>query len=133
MNITPDQADRLKRAATDGPWFVHTDPDDVDGTYIYNNPGHMCVAIEHMGSDYRPADLELAAAAPDLAQTIAGLRWEYAVKDLNGDILDLNDDAYSDVETLWTWHREVAEETHAAEYGSTLVRRLVGPVEVVKE
>lgn len=61
------------------------------------------------------------------------MRWEYAVEDLNGDILDLNDDAYSDVETLWTWHREVAEETHAAEYGSTLVRRLVGPVEVVAE
>ena len=70
MNITPDQADRLKQDATDGPWFVHTDPDDVDGTYIYNDPGHMCVAIEPLGSDYRPADLELAAAAPDLAQTV---------------------------------------------------------------
>lgn len=65
MTITPGQAERLKRAATDGPWFVHTDPDDVDGTYIYNDPGHMCVAIEPLGSDYRPADLELAAALPD--------------------------------------------------------------------
>ena len=61
-----------------------------------------------------------------------GLRWEYAVEASDGDLLDLNDDAYSDVETLWTWDREVAEETHAAEYGSTLVRRLAGPVEVAE-
>ena len=67
----------------------------------------------------------------DQPDNIDGFRWEYAVEDLNGDILDLNDDAYSDVEMLWTWNREVAEETHAAEYGSTLVRRLAGPVEVV--
>lgn len=64
-------------------------------------------------------------------RTADGFRWEYAVEDLNGDILDLNDDAYSDVETLWTWNREVAEETHAAEYGSTLVRRLAGPIEPI--
>lgn len=132
MTVTPDQAHQWAQEATDGPWYVHTDPDDPDGTYIYNDPGHMCVAIEPLGSDYRPADLDLIAAAPDLAQTIAGLRWEYAVEDLNGDILDLNDDAYSDVETLWTWHRTVAEETQAT-HGGTVVRRLGGPVEVVAE
>ena len=68
----------------------------------------------------------------DQPDTTDGFRWEYAVEDLNGDILDLNDDAYSDAETLWTWDRAVAEETHAAEYGSKLVRRLAGPVEVVE-
>ena len=57
-----------------------------------------------------------------------GLRWEYAVEASDGDLLDLNDDAYSDVETLWTWHRTVAEEVQA-ERGGTLVRRLAGPTE----
>ena len=80
MTVTPDQANHLVQRATGGPWYVHTDPDDPDGTYIYNDPGHMCVAIEPLGSDYRPADLDLIAAAPDLAQTIAGMRWEWGVR-----------------------------------------------------
>ena len=60
-----------------------------------------------------------------------GLRWEYAVEASDGDYLNLNDDAYSGVEVLWTWHRTVAEEVQAA-CGGTLVRRLAGPVEVVE-
>ena len=132
MTITPNQDDQWAQEATDGPWYVHTDPDDGVTKFILGDGGDMCIAVAVAGSDYMEAGLDLIAAAPDLAQAIAGMRWEYAVENLNGDILDLNDDAYSDVETLWTWQREVAEETHAAEYGSTLVRRLTGPVEVVE-
>ena len=119
MTITPDQADRLKRDATDGPWFVHTDPGDVDGTYIYDDTGNMCMAIEHVGSDYCPADLELAAAAPDLAQTIAALRWEYGAEQATG-------------VTQWFGSRSMAE-AHAEVRGAfRLVRRLVGPTEVME-
>lgn len=62
--------------------------------------------------------------------TPEGLRCEYAVETSDGDFLNLNDDAYSGEEIFWTWHRTVAEETRA-ECGDTLVRRLVGPVEVI--
>lgn len=125
MTITPDQADRLKIDATDGPWFVHTDHDDPDGTYIYNDPGHMCVAIEPLGSDYRPADLDLIAAAPDLAQTIAGMRWQYGAK------------CGSDNRLIWRVRQEDAESLVASmsriypEGSCRLVRRLVGPIEPI--
>lgn len=123
MTITPEQADRLKIDATDGPWFVHTDHDDPDGTYIYNDPGHMCVAIEPLGSDYRPADLELAAAAPDLANTISGMRWEYRIEEWSG--------YYWYPCEEWTTDASLYE-GYISRDGEQLVRRLVGPVEVVE-
>lgn len=143
MNITPEQADRLKRASTDGPWFVHTDPDDVDGAYIYNDPGHMCVAIEPLGSDYRPADLELAAAAPDLAQTvidqaetIAGMYEEWCVEADGNGLFPVNEENHPNG-AYFTVCREFAEAVRdrmtklCPHVRYRLVRRLVGPVEVV--
>ena len=139
MTVTPDQALDLLDGATPGPWrALHDQWEDEDGTrcedfYVLGGTDGILHTEDFDPDTHNPvANTTLAAAAPDLAQTIAGLRWEYAVEDLNGDFLDLNDDAYSDVEILWTWSREVAEEMHAAEYGSTLVRRLAGPVEVVE-
>ena len=138
MTITPDQARELLDGATTGPWrALHDRWEDEYGIpcedfYVLGGPDGILHTEDFDPDTHNPAaNTTLAAAAPDLAQTIAGLRWEYAVEDLNGDILDLNDDAYTSVETLWTWHREVAEETHAAEYGSTLVRRLAGPIEPI--
>lgn len=61
-----------------------------------------------------------------------GMRWEYAVENIDGDFLDLNDNAYSGSEILWTWSRTLAEEMQT-EYGDRIVRRLAGPVEVVVE
>lgn len=132
MTITPDQADRMKRNATDGPWFVHTDPDDVDGTFIHDDLGHMCVAIEPRGSDYRPDDLELAAAAPEMAETIAGMTEEWGVE------RDLPWSAYIDgtVARGITWIGDEARARKACVIpprggNPRLVRRLVGPVEVI--
>ena len=116
MTITPDQADQWAQTATDGPWCVHTDP---DGTLIHDDTGNMCIAVEQAGSDYRKADLDLAAAAPDLAQTIAGMRWEWGVEQATGT-------------TQWFGSRPMAE-AHAEVRGAfRLVRRLVGPVEVAE-
>ena len=127
MTITPDQADQWAQTATDGPWYVHTDP---DGTLIHDDTGNRCIAVEQAGSDYRKADLDLAAAAPDLAQTIAGMREEWAVE------------MYHDVDDTWrqytTWvaTREGASQHLTADLGWArqyrLVRRLVGPVEVAE-
>ena len=120
MTITPEQADKWAQRATDGPWYVHTDLDDPDGTFIYDDPGRMCIAVEPAGSDYRKADLDLIAAAPDLAQTIAGMRWEYGVEQATGT-------------TQWFRSRPMAE-AHAEVRGAfRLVRRLVGPTEEVAE
>lgn len=119
MNITPEQARKWRDDARPGPWYVHTAPGDPDGTFIYDDMGHMCIAVEPAGSDYLEADLTLAAAAPDLAQTIAGMRWEYGVEQATGT-------------TQWFRARPMAE-AHAQVHGCfRLVRRLVGPVEVAE-
>lgn len=122
MNITPDQADQWAQTATAGPWYVHTDrynPEDPYGTFVYDDTGNMCIAVEPAGSDYRKADLELIAAAPDLAQTIAGMRTEWGVEQATGT-------------TQWFRSRPMAE-AHAQVHGCfRLVRRLVGPVEVAE-
>lgn len=127
MTITPDQARALLDGATPGPWDVHTDPDDPDGTFIYDDTGNMCIAVEPAGSDYREADLALAAAAPDLAQTIAGMRWEWAVEVQEGSKWfnvyswrESLDDAEWDLMKHKGWSPDST---------FRFVRRLVGPVE----
>lgn len=112
MNITPEQADHWVQTATDGPWYVHTDP---DGTLIHDDTGNMCIAVEQAGSDYREADLHLAAAAPDLARTIAEMRWQWGVR--------------TDAEEIWadTPDQQALVEQAAAMPGNHLLRRLVGP------
>lgn len=119
MNTTPEQARKWRDDARPGPWYVHTDPGDPDGTFIYDEDGHMCIAVWRGGSDYKEADLALAAAAPDLAQTIATMRWEYGVEQATG-------------VTQWFGSRSMAE-AHAEVRGAfRLVRRLVGPTEATE-
>lgn len=121
MTITPDQADHWAQKATDGPWYVHTDP---DGTLIHDDTGNMCISVEQAGSDYREADLDLAAAAPELAQTIAGMEWQWSVERLT------EDGSRWLIDRPWTCDRELAETWLRKYDGSRLVRRLVGPVVV---
>lgn len=85
MTITPDQADRMKQAATSVPWSVHIDSNDVDEIYIYSDDGNMCIGIDLRGSYFTSHDLNLAAAAPDMAETIAGMEWEWAVQHQEGE------------------------------------------------
>ncbi|WP_334137005.1 hypothetical protein [Corynebacterium variabile] len=130
MTITPEQADRWAQTATAGPWYVHTDP---DGTLIHDDTGNMCIAVERAGSDYLEADLHLAAAAPELAQTIAGMTEEWGVE------RDRPGTAYIDG-TVARWINWVGDEARARKAcvisprggNPRLVRRLVGPVEMTE-
>lgn len=124
MTITPDQADHWTQTTTTGPWYVHTDPGDPDGTFIYDDNGNMCVAVEPTGSAYLPGDLHLIAAAPELAQTIAGMEWQWSVERLT------EDGSRWLIDRPWTCDRELAETWLRKYDGSRLVRRLVGPVVV---
>ncbi|MDN6657588.1 MAG: hypothetical protein L0L18_00955 [Acidipropionibacterium jensenii] len=133
MSITPDQADQWAQTATDGPWYAHTDPDDPDGTYIYDETGNMCIAVAPAGSAYQLADLDLAAAAPELAQTIAGMTEEWGVE------RDRPGTAYIDG-TVARWITWIGDEARARKAcvisprggNPRLVRRLVGPTEVTE-
>lgn len=126
MNITPEQAGQWAQTATDGPWYVHTVPDDPDGTFIYDDLGRMCIAVEPTGSAYLAADIDLIAASPDLAQTIAAMRWEWRC--------EANFDGTWAGLTTWESSPDYARATmqRRHRYPTRLVRRLVGPVEVVE-
>ena len=111
MTITPEQARELLDVATPGPWgrTGMGALTDTDGKVLVNGPdGNM-----------DDSDADLAAAAPDLAQTIAGMRWEYGVEQAIGT-------------TQWFRSLPMAE-AHAEVRGAfRLVRRLVGPVDVTE-
>lgn len=123
MNITPEQARKWRDDARPGPWYAHTNPDDPDETFIYDEDGHMCIAVEPAGSDYREADLHLAAAAPDLAQTIAAQTWEYGVEYL-GRVTHWGSREFAE--------NDLEEYLEVGVFLARLVRRLVGPVEVAE-
>ncbi|MGO1992983.1 MAG: hypothetical protein ACTH2Y_14245 [Corynebacterium sp.] len=71
------------------------------------------------------ADLDLIAAAPELAQTIAGMEWQWSVERLT------EDGSRWLIDRPWTCDRELAETWLRKYDGSRLVRRLVGPAEPI--
>ena len=117
MNITPEQADQWAQRATDGPWSIDPDYGTVEPDVI---SGEGC---RFEASD---EDLALIAAAPDLAQTIAGMTVEYALETLWGTGHDWA------VTTGWLPTPERAWADLALDTGPTrLVRRLVSETEVI--
>lgn len=123
MNITPDQARELLDGASDGPWEHGDVPgpgeDPTRATEVYQ-PGEPG-AIAYVQPN--TADVKLIAATPDLAQTIAGMEWQWSVERLT---------EYGSrwlIDRPWTCDRELAETWLRKYDGSRLVRRLVGPVE----
>jgi len=114
MNITPEQALELLDGATPGTWRE-------DESNILDHDGDELLSDGSFGDPnwYNDRDITLMAAAPDLAQTIAGMRWEHGVEQATGT-------------TQWFRSRPMAE-AHAQVHGCfRLVRRLVGPVEVTE-
>ena len=71
-SITPEKAQELRDAATPGPWRVETEAPCECCTYVAAPAAAVCTPD--------PEDAPLIAAAPDLAHTVAGLRYEYAVE-----------------------------------------------------
>lgn len=111
MNITPEQARELLDGATPGPWEASYD-EIYCATRLYERGE---------GDEIDDEDSwELARHAPDLAQTVAALRWEYGVEQATG-------------VTQWFRSRPMAE-AHAEVHGCfRLVRRLVGPNETADQ
>lgn len=100
-----------------------------------DSPGDEVMEIRFNGDDtaFSDGDLTLAAAAPDLAQTIAGMTEEWGVE------RDRPGTAYIDG-TVARWTTWVGDEARARKAcvistrggNPRLVRRLVGPVEVTE-
>lgn len=132
MTITPDQADRLKRDATDGPWMLdQQDPDEapmIMSTRVENGliiGTYIAECVEEDG------DARLIAAAPDMAETIAGMEYEYAAQ-----VKERGEWFYIGLygpDEPWGPEEDVREyQVRCQIPGARLVRRLVGPVEVAE-
>ena len=116
MTITPDQAQNLLDRATPGLWTRTTMGAIIDsaGKPLVHGPD---------GNMY-DGDATLAAASPDLAQTIAGMTEVWAVEE------QADDGGWWRI-TTWHMNREDLDSFHDRP-GRRLVRRLVGPVEVAE-
>lgn len=128
MNITPDQAGDLLPGITPGPWEIHPDHGTVEPDVI---GGEGC---RFEASD---TDLDLIAAAPDLAQTIAGMteQWRHEAWHDRGDGIGPWRSLCWPHDDGWRNTRESADFDLAQAEGTfkhRLVRRLAGPVEVVE-
>lgn len=132
MTITPEQARALLDGATPGPWrALHDQWEDEDGTpcedfYVLGGPDGILHTEDFDPDTHNPvANTALAAAAPDLAQTIAGMRWEYAVE---------HEHSPGNWHQVTQWGPE--ENPYQPGYGpgddERIIRRLVGPVEVTE-
>ena len=128
MTITPDQARELLDGATPGPWEAY-DPGDNSARLYGHHDERLVKHVkpqESAGSYMDRADGELAAAAPDLAQTIAGMTEEWRCEaDFDGTWAGL---------TTWESSPDYARATmqRRHRYPVRLVRRLVGTVEVAE-
>ena len=135
MNITPDQADRLDNNRTPGQWMVEAE--DIDDSPTVNSlhcRGGLPTLTSITDNGYlEDGDAALIAAAPDLAQTIAGMTEEWGVE------RDRPCSAYIDG-TVARWTAWIGDEARARKAcamlprggNPRLVRRLVGPVEVTE-
>lgn len=118
--MNPEEARELRDAATPGPWHVHTRDRHIDGEtetwlYVGDTPA-------------LPVDHQLMSAAPELAEIVAGLRYEYAVQ--------VKDEEWRTLANAWT-SREEAKARYDATPGKRtgrvrIVRRLASDVEVVE-
>ena len=129
--ITPDQAQTLLDGATPGPWKKRRDRDGTPIAVVVSagptDRHHIMTAEPACSEERAQADTGLIAAAPALAQTIAGMKTEYAVQTKEGGLTQL----YYGRDLVWTDTKLTAEQV-AHEIGGTVVRRFVTDPEVVE-
>jgi len=125
MTISPDQARELLDGATPGPWMLNPYGNILQGDSM-EGPVTAVIGLMYRNDPDDTASGELMAAAPELAQTIAGMRWEWRCEaDFDGTWAGL---------TTWESSPDYARATmqRRHRYPVRLVRRLVGPVEVTE-
>ena len=110
--MTPDEARDLLDGTTPGPWYLSSSR-SVDGIDI----------VMYDDTVLERRNIALAAAAPDMARMIAGMREEWGVKwddDPNG----LPDWGFPTRAAAEKWEKE---KRHYGPKRGRIVRRVVGP------
>lgn len=125
MTITPDEARALIDGATPGPWVpVHDSGHGGEWhSHVNAEDGARLTTYDsgYGDADIHAPDADLMAAAPDLAQTIAGMKWQTGV--------------HAGDEDIWaeTPEEEALAIMAAKRPDVRLIRRLVSTPEVVEE
>lgn len=127
---SPERAKELLKDATPSPWTITT----MEGI------GGIGFAEEFYTDDPRDvANVALAEAAPELAESLANMRYEYAVQGLSDDgewkFTDIDGKLLSshDSEHISWWRDPIPQEDiEDRGPGWRIVRRLVSEVEVVE-
>lgn len=116
--MTPEDARAIEPGTTPGPWTARHGSDNT--SYVREEEWFSAIGsaeFGHVDAEYTPADANLIAAAPDMRATIAAQTWQWGR--LGGGGVE--------------WHNtEAAARQHVAVARGGLVRRPVGPVEVVE-
>lgn len=125
MTITPDQADRLKQGVTKTPWRAIKSDLEIHPTGIVRDADDETIGAAeggHVDPEFTHGQADLIAAAPDMAETIAGMTEEWGVL-VHGRV------------NRWTDRQDADAEMVACRklrLDARLVRRLVSaPVEVI--
>ncbi|OLT55865.1 hypothetical protein BJF89_13845 [Corynebacterium sp. CNJ-954] len=126
--MTPEEAQALEPGTTPGPWKANHSQHGVSYVTEQEWYGHIGSGENgHVEAEYTPADADLIAAAPDMRATIAAQTWEYGVE---------RSDRGGPPYTVWyeSEHaaRQATQRPHLVDRDARLVRRPVGPVEVVE-
>ena len=156
--MTPEEAKALLEAATPGPWEVEEFEEQYAGCppttefYLGSDDFQNIASAETTERHYDQtrANFALIAAAPDLAETVARLRFMYGVavemphgirylaEDMDGDIWAHSDPHFPAV--MWfEWDKDAEDvavfwnKDHPEHATARVVRRLVGDPEVVDE
>lgn len=143
--IRPEDAQSMLREATPGPWQARGDGPSAGHPHFY-----ICTCEDraHVAENVYYGNARLLTYAPDLAEVVANLRYEYAVQVLLGDGTGGNVWHFADEDSLpfgslkphevrWYTKKE-AQEILGAEvecFGPKdirIVRRLAGESEVVE-
>ena len=131
MTIAPDQAAELLAGTTPGPWVKRRDRDGGQLPVVVSTPRgdrhHIMTAEPACSEERAQADTGLIAAAPALAQTIAGMTAQYAVQSKAGALTQL----YYGRDVIWT-DTELTARQVAHEIGGVVVRRFVTDPDVME-
>jgi hypothetical protein len=137
--MTPEEAQALEPGTTPGPWTARHGSDNT--SYVQEAEWFSAIGsaeFGHVEAEYTPADANLIAAAPDMRATIANLRWEYGVEQDNPmcNHIEHGADPTQCRTIAWAPDEDTAR-SHAAmrfraDRHPRIVRRMVGPVEVVE-
>ncbi|MGP5931643.1 hypothetical protein [Corynebacterium glyciniphilum] len=135
--MSPEEAQALEPGTTPGPWEAYTVPGDrTTADYVAVSLGDREMVVPPRNGGMGTAlDAHLIAAGPDMRATIAAMEWQYGVE-----VRPDEDSEWLRIGPWWpTVEKARAYRGHAILRLGTpyshdrVIRRLVGPVEVVEE